>query len=359
MKSLAYKEMHKRLTAAAKAKRIPVIGHYELTSRCNLDCKMCYIHNQDHAAALQKELSTEQWKRIFDEACACEMTFATLTGGECLIRKDFKELYLHLWNKNVMVSVMTNGTLLNDDYVDFFKTYTPDCVRISLYGSSEDGYLQLTGHKGFERATKAIDALMQAGIEVIVTATPSRYMTDDYINIVKLCRDRGYNLEMTDITLISNRENPEKDDYFLSEDETFDLMKRRAEVFCALTPLECVPEIGGSMTSDPQTGLNCGAGNCLVTVTFDGKMYPCGNAMVGEGASLLEMSYADAWEKTKSAIDTLVQAAECVGCSYNMACPACIPYRLKDFHCGHCNPAVCSLTKRLVAAGIKPLVPAK
>ena len=70
-----------------------------------------------------RELTTEQWKRIFDEAYDAGMMFATLTGGECLLREDFRELYLHLWNKRVMVTVLTNGYLINDDYVAFFEKY--------------------------------------------------------------------------------------------------------------------------------------------------------------------------------------------------------------------------------------------
>lgn len=89
-------------------------------------------------------------------------------------------------------------------------------------------------------------------------------------------------------------------------------------------------------------------------VTWEGIMYPCANVMVG-GASLLEMSYKEAWEETKRAADRVVQAAECVGCAYQKACPKCPAYRLKDFKSGHCNPAVCEMTRRLVAAGVKKL----
>ena len=32
------------LTAKAAAQKIPVTGTFELTSRCNFNCKMCYIH---------------------------------------------------------------------------------------------------------------------------------------------------------------------------------------------------------------------------------------------------------------------------------------------------------------------------
>lgn len=355
MKDRVYTEMRKRFMKAAKAQRKPLLGHFELTARCNLDCKMCYVHTQNNAEALRRELSTEQWKRIFDEAMACDMMYATLSGGECLVRKDFKELYLHLWNKKVMITVMTNGTLLDDDYVEFFKTYTPDMVQISIYGSDEAGYLALAGHKGFEKATKAVAALQEAGIDVRVAVTPSRYMTDDFIRTLKLCKDRGFDVSLTDITLVPNRDNPEKDDYFLTEDEIVDLMTQRAELFGFLNPVDSVPETCGPMTELPEKGLKCNAGNCLATVIWDGTMYPCANAMVGGGASLLEMSYAEAWEKTKAAADSVVQAVECVGCAYAKACPQCPSYRLKDLQCGHCRPEVCSLYKRLVRAGVRPL----
>lgn len=354
MRSAAYKQMRERLVNAAKTQKKPILGHFELTARCNLDCKMCYVHTQDNAAALRRELSTEQWKKIFDEAVENEMLYASLSGGECLIRKDFKELYLHLWNKQVMITVMSNGTLINDDYVDFFKTYKPDMIQISLYGSSEDGYLQLAGHTGFEKAIAAISALQEAGIDVRVAITPSKYMTDDYINTIRLCKEKGFYLMLNDMALVPNRENPEKDDYYLSEDEIFSLRKQRAELDHTLVPVENTPEPFGPMNEILPNGLTCNAGNCLATVTWDGKMYPCLNAMVG-GYSLLEMSYAEAWAKTKEAASQVVQGIECAGCAYEKTCPKCPFLRLKGLHSGHCNTDVCEMTRKLVAAGIKML----
>ena len=84
-------------------------------------------------------------------------------------------------------------------------------------------------------------------------------------------------------------------------------------------------------------------------------MYPCANIMVGDGASLLEMSFADAWVKTKAAADSVVRGMECVDCAYDKECPKCPTLRLKDLESGHCNPEVCEMTRRLVAAGVKKL----
>jgi len=355
MRSREYKQMRDGFVKAAKEQKTPILGHFELTARCNLDCKMCYVHTQDNAEALRKELTTEQWKRIFDEAYENELLYASLSGGECLLRKDFKELYLHLWNKNIFVTVLTNGTLINDDYIEFFKTYPPDMVQVSLYGSNEEGYLNLTGHKGFEKACSAIRALNDAGIDVRVAVSPSKYLKEDYIRILQVCKEQNFYVVSNDIALLPNRYDPTKEDYYLTEEEILSLSIQRAEMKGPLIPAVEVPEPCGSSQDEPIKGLICNGGNCLATVTWDGKMYPCISVMVG-GFSLLEMSYAEAWEKTKQAASEVVLGKECVGCPYDKTCPKCPAYRLKDFSSGNCNPVSCERTRLLVSHGVKRLV---
>lgn len=354
MKNNAYIQMKERLLRSAYKNKTPIIGHFELTARCNLDCKMCYVHAKDNANALRRELSTEQWKRIFDEAYDCEMLYATLSGGECLIRKDFRELYLHLWNKQVMISVQTNATLINDDYVQFFTLHKPESIQISLYGSNEEGYLHVTGHKGFEKAMWAINAFMDAGIEVRIVTTPSKYMTDDYIELVRLCKERNLQLEDSDFILIPNREDPTRNDYFMSEDEILSLLKRRVELDGELVPRYKTPEPVRTATETSTKKLKCTAGGCMAAVTWDGMMYPCLNLM-SNGVSLLEMSYSEAWEKVKAATEKIMLPVECFSCPYDSVCPKCPAHRLSDLHSGHCDPAVCEMTRRLVAAGVKKL----
>jgi len=339
----------------AKSNRIPIMGQFELTGRCNLDCKMCYVHNLDAAACLSRELSTEEWKRIFDEAVKQELLFATLTGGECLLRPDFKELYLHLWKKGVKISILTNGLLLDGEYVAFFQRYKPEMIQISLYGSSEDGYLRVTGHKGFEKAVNTIRALMEAKVNVRVVTTPSRYMGDDYMKILRFCKERGLPLRFGELILSPNRDDPSKDDYFLTMDEIEALSVKREALYRELTPVDCTPEPCGAMVLSPQKGLNCAAGSGLASVMWDGMMYPCPSAMVGGGADLRKMSYADAWKHTVAAAAEVMQGAECVGCPYDAVCPKCPSLRLTGLNTGHCNPAVCELTRKLVAAGVKKL----
>ena len=355
MEKKTYNQWKNALAKSAKVKKTPIMAQFELTGRCNLDCKMCYVHNLDTAACLVRELSTEEWKRIFDEAIQQELLFATLTGGECLLRPDFRELYLHLWKKGVKVKVFTNGILLDREYVAFFKAYPPEMVQISLYGSDEEGYLRVTGHRGFEKAVAAIRGLMDAGINLRVVTTPSRYMGDDYMRILRFCKEQGLPLTHGELMLSPNRDNPEKDDYFLSMDEIAALAEERAAFYKPLSPVGCTPEPCGPMTELPAAGLTCSGGTCTASVMWDGVMYPCPNAMVGGGASLREMSYAEAWKRTVEAAATVMHGAECVGCPYDKVCPKCPALRLTGLHTGHCNPDICALTRRLVAAGVKKL----
>lgn len=339
---------------SAKKKRAFVSGQFELTGRCNLDCKMCYVHNCSNSDYLCGELSTNGWMRIFDEAVDNGLFFATLTGGECLLRQDFQELYLHLWKKRIMVTVFTNGTMINTQWIEFFKTYKPEHVQISLYGSSEEGYLRVTGHKGFEKTVYAIRGLKEVGIDVRVAVTPSRYMYEDYIPTLEFCRENGFRVLEAEMNLAANRDDKNKKDYFLHQEEIMDLSVRRAKLFHRMAEQHEVPEpCGGESEAIP--GLKCTGGNCLAHITWDGKMHPCVNVMIGDGFDVRQLGFVEAWERTKAAAAEILLPVECIGCAYEKICVRCPVTRSGNKMDGHCDPAICEMTRALVAAGVKKL----
>ena len=112
---------------------------------------MCYIHLQKEQMHGKELLPVEAWKQLMTQAAQAGMRVATLTGGECLTYPGFEELYLHLQEVGVEVTVLTNGVLLDERRVRFFQAHPPRKVQISLYGSSEDAYEKVTGHRMFAR----------------------------------------------------------------------------------------------------------------------------------------------------------------------------------------------------------------
>ena len=196
---------------------------------------------------------------------------------------------------------------------------------------------------------------MDAKLNVRVVTTPSRYMGEDYLRILRFCKEQKFPLAFGEMILNPSRDDPMKDDYYLSMDEIAEFSIRREELYRKLVPQDSTPEPCGLIMQEPQRGLTCNAGASLTSVTWDGIMYPCPNVMVGGGASLREMSYAEAWKHTVAVVNEVILGAECVGCPYDKACPKCPALRLTGLQTGHCNPEVCKLTRRLVAEGVKKL----
>jgi radical SAM protein with 4Fe4S-binding SPASM domain len=153
-----YKAFSERIRHKTLAKRIPVNGSLEITHRCNLKCVHCYCCGADS----EKELSTAQVFRLLDELAEAGCLWLLITGGEPLVRTDFKEIYLYAKRKGMIVTVFTNGTLLSQEIIDFFLEYPPYMIEVTLYGATQKTYETITGVRGsFEQCIRGIDKLLK------------------------------------------------------------------------------------------------------------------------------------------------------------------------------------------------------
>lgn len=150
------------------SRRVPLSGNIDITHRCNLRCVHCYIGDQDKARAdSANELATAQWLRIIDEITAAGCLFFLITGGEPLLRRDFKEIYTHAKTNGLLVTVFTNGTLIDETTLDLFSELPPRAVEITLYGASRQTYQKITGVAGsYDRCIAAIENLSKREINV-------------------------------------------------------------------------------------------------------------------------------------------------------------------------------------------------
>ena len=110
----------------AAQRNLPATGTLELTARCNLSCKMCYIHNMAcDKHLIKEELSTEQWIGIMDQLQSTGTMPLLLTGGEPLLRPDFPTLYMEAVKRGFLISINTNGTLLTEEHFELFAKHKP------------------------------------------------------------------------------------------------------------------------------------------------------------------------------------------------------------------------------------------
>jgi len=129
---------------AAKT-RLPVSAMLELTGRCNLRCRHCYLGDQTQRHTKQNEEldtrtiidSIEQWA---DAGCL----YLTITGGDPLIRPDFHEIYRHAAQRGMLITVFCNATLVTDEIIELFRELPPRLVEVSIYGATPETYETVT-----------------------------------------------------------------------------------------------------------------------------------------------------------------------------------------------------------------------
>ncbi|MGN0479535.1 MAG: radical SAM protein, partial [Hominenteromicrobium sp.] len=144
------------LRAKADQNHIPLGGSLELLPLCNMDCKMCYVRKTKAEMDAEGRLLTcDEWLKIADEAVQEGLLFLLLTGGEPLLYPEFPRLYAALAQKGIILSVNTNGTLIDEAYAELFSQYGCRRLNITLYGKDDATYAELCRNpKGFTQVMR-------------------------------------------------------------------------------------------------------------------------------------------------------------------------------------------------------------
>ena len=127
----------RRAKASAEGENIPPFLIASITSSCNLHCAGCYSRH-NHACTDQApvdQLTGSDWENIFAEAKELGISFILLAGGEPLLRRDVIEAAEN--HPEIMFPVFTNGTLLNDGYIDLFDKKRNLLPVLSIEGRQE------------------------------------------------------------------------------------------------------------------------------------------------------------------------------------------------------------------------------
>lgn len=104
---------------------------WNITSRCNDNCLFCYRDR------MSQELDFERQKKIIQKIAESGIRKVTFAGGEPLLVKKIKELILYAKQCGLIVSMTTNGILLDPERLEFF-TENLDWITFSLDSAEEE-----------------------------------------------------------------------------------------------------------------------------------------------------------------------------------------------------------------------------
>jgi len=252
----------------------------EVTSRCNNDCRHCYINLPDEVSE-REELSLEEIKKFADEAASLGCMWCLLTGGEPLIREDFPEIYMYLKRKGIFVSLFTNATLITAEHIDLFKKYPPRDMQVSIYGISKETYERVTRRSGsYEAFMRGLSLLMEGGISFRPKTVAMRSNLSELMEMSRFFREKmGRPLEyeaMIGPRLDGNERRNEiirgerisPQEMVFLDDQDPSLLHLQDKIcnklFLYLTKADRQDSI-----------LRCGAGRRNFYITSDGYLRPC------------------------------------------------------------------------------------
>ncbi|MEA4926489.1 MAG: radical SAM protein [Syntrophomonadaceae bacterium] len=162
---------------------------WNMTRRCNLRCKHCYIEAEDHDYA--NELSTGEAKTFIDDLAEMKVPVLLFSGGEPLIRKDIFELGALAAAKGLRPVISSNGTLIDDEAARQIKAAGFQYVGISIDGAPEthDDFRNKKG--AFAMALKGIKACMAHGVKTGMRFTVNRYNQHDLPRIFEIIEEEN------------------------------------------------------------------------------------------------------------------------------------------------------------------------
>lgn len=328
----------KMLFQKSSIKKIPLSGTFELSPVCNFDCRMCYVRKSPEEVKChnRKMLNLEQWKKIADQAENAGMLYLLLTGGEPFLWPDFWELYMYLSKKGFLISINSNGSLIDEGVIEQLKERPPIRINITLYGASNATYEKLCkASNGFDKVDRAINLLKETGISVKLNCSLTPYNIGDLEAMIQYAEEKQLILDTNPYMFPPLRKNPEKigvNDRFTPKETAYWQIKRYQlqygnELYQKYLQGICdgmvKPQGMDESCYDPIDGkVRCRAGKAAFWITWDGYMLPCG-MMPEPKVDMYKVSFEDAWKQLTQKTENIRLSGICEKCSNRGICHSC------------------------------------
>lgn len=172
-------EYMERLSRKMFSRIAPISGQIDITHRCNLSCRHCYIVPND-----KRELSFEEVVPIIDKIYNAGVLALCFSGGEPLLREDFLDIYAYARKKGFLVTIFTNGTLMTSRMIDYFTKMPPYSIEITLNGISKKGYEKITSVPGsFEKVMQTIHWIKERNLPLVLKCNGMTTNRDEILKI--------------------------------------------------------------------------------------------------------------------------------------------------------------------------------
>ena len=322
---------------------------WNVTNRCNLACKHCYIRAEDHAYG--EELTTEEARAFIEDIGAMGCPVLLFSGGEPTVREDIYELAKVAKYLGVRPVLSSNGTLITPDIATKLADAGFEYVGVSIDGLQEthDAFRGCEG--AFDGAIRGVRNAAEAGLRTGARMTVNALNIADLPGVIlrveaegipRLCiyhlvyAGRGAEIASLDTTLEQKREMM---CFLVKETKRLHDEGAKIEILTVDNHADGVylrdyikendPARLAEVTELLQMHGGCSAGTKMSNVDPRGNVHACqfwGHRTLG---NVLERKFSEIWS---DANDTFLAAlrdktrhlkGKCGRCAYNSLCGGC------------------------------------
>lgn len=330
-------QISRYLFRKASIEKVPLSGAFEISPLCNMDCKMCYIRmTKEEMNKSGRQRSVNEWIELASQAKELGTLFILITGGEPFLQKDFKELYIKLYNMGFVISINSNATLIKKEDIQWLSKYRPMKINVTLYGASNETYKRLCNNEnGFDQAVRGIKLLQEASIPVKINASITPDNENDLEAIMEFGKKHRLQVQATSYMYPPVRRDETsvgKNDRFTAKEAAINSVKIKR---CRMDDKKFIDYAKnleeGILTNDSLIdecmdiegeSMKCRAGVSTFWISWDGKMMPCG--MMNEPVCYpFEIGFKNAWEKIVYDTSKIRLPIECRSCKNRYICHSC------------------------------------
>lgn len=246
----------------------------ELTHRCPLQCPYCSnpLALEGHA----RELPTEVWLDVFEQAAALGILHVHLSGGEPAARRDLEQLVAGAARSGLYSNLITSGVGLKRSRLEALSRAGLDHVQISIQHSSAAAADQIANREGAHaRKLETARAVRDLGIALTLNAPVHRHNLDHLRDMIDLATKAGARrLEVAHVQYygwaLANRAAlmPTREQVAAS----IEIVAAARERLRGVLEIDFVPPDYYASRPKPCMG---GWGRGIINVTPSGKTLPC------------------------------------------------------------------------------------
>nr|WP_174506881.1 pyrroloquinoline quinone biosynthesis protein PqqE [Acinetobacter sp. Marseille-Q1620] len=249
----------------------------ELTYRCPLQCPYC--SNPLEYAQIKKELSTEEWCNVFDQARAMGAAQLGFSGGEPLVRQDLDTLIAHAHHLGFYTNLITSGIGLTEEKIERFKHAGLDHIQISFQASDPLVNDALAGSKhAFEHKLEMAKLVKKYDYPMVLNFVIHRHNIEQIGQMIELSVALGADsVELAVCQFYGwaklNRQGllPTREQLKVAEEVTNQYRQELQQMNASCKLIFVVPDY---YETRPKPCMN-GWGKVFLTVAPDGMALPC------------------------------------------------------------------------------------